>query len=229
MEYSNQPAQFRANNIFYKVYGWMAIALVITGLTAYFGAFISPFNTFLKAHLNTIFITSVIAQFAIVIAISFFITRISYPTALILYIIYSFLMGVTFSSIFQVFTFSSIVSTFFITAGMFGLMALYGAYTKSDLSRMGSILNMGLIGLIIALVVNLFWRNSMFDIILSFIGVIIFAGLTAVNIQQIKQMSEQLADSGESENKISLIGALTLYLNFVNLFLSLLRLTGKRQ
>lgn len=235
MNYQNEGRTSRpmemqkdAHNVFYRIYGWMFFALGLTGFIAYLGAFVKPFSEFIKSNFSVIFPVALIAQLVLVIVLSFFINKISYLVALILFTIYSFLMGIIFTSLFYVYTTSSIITTFFISAGMFGLMALYGAYTKRDLSQIGSILNMALIGLILALLVNLFLKSNMLDIVLSFVGVIVFAGLTAVNIQELKRLTNQLLANEESINKISLIGALTLYLNFINLFLSLLRLLGRR-
>lgn len=228
MEYQNYQTSVYPS-IFYRVYAWMCTALIITGIVAYFGAYVEPINSYVKTNFGIIFLLSVIGQLIIVFTLSFAIMKLQFSTAIILFYIFSFLMGLTFTSVFYVYTFSSLISTFFIAAGMFGLMALYGAYTKTDLTRLNSLLYMVLLGLIIALVVNLFLRSSVLDIILSLIGVILFSVFTAVSVQNIKKLSHIMIQNNEALNKIALFGALSLYLNFINLFINLLRLLGTRR
>ncbi len=172
----------------------------------------------------------IIAELAIVIAISAAINRLSLTTATLLFVLYSVLNGATFSLIFAVYTMSSIANVFFITAGTFGVMAAYGYFTKRDLSSLGKLLLMALIGLIIATLVNVFLvKSSGFDLILSYAGVLIFVGLTAYDTQKIKQMLAMQTDMGEGAQKVALLGALSLYLDFINLFLYLLRIFGRRE
>ena len=152
----------------------------------------------------------------------------SFFTSSLLFTIYSILNGVTLSSIFIVYTMTSVAATFFITAGMFGAMALWGYFTKKDLSKWGSIFFMLLIGLILATVVNLFLRSDAMGFIISIVGVIIFTGLTAFDVNKIKQMLAQTQEEGDVVRKVALMGALTLYLDFINLFLYLLRFFGRR-
>lgn len=210
-----------------KVYVWMTLALVITGITAY-GVASSP------AILQAIYSNSaimwvlIIAELALVFGVSAAINRISLTTATLMFVLYSVLNGVMLSSIFLVYTTSSIATVFFITAGTFGAMALVGYTTKTDLSSMGKILFMALIGLIIATIVNLFVKSSGLDLILSYVGVLIFVGLTAWDSQKIKQMMLQAPDASEGMQKMALLGALTLYLDFINLFIYLLRIFGRR-
>jgi hypothetical protein len=149
-------------------------------------------------------------------------------TATLLFLLYSVLNGATLSSIFLIYSVDSIATTFFVTAGTFGVMALYGAVTKQDLSKLGNILVMALIGVIIATVVNLFLKNGLLDMVVSGIGVLVFVGLTAYDTQKIKLMLAD-AEAGETTEKIALLGALSLYLDFVNLFLHLLRFMGGRK
>lgn len=227
MEY--QSVTTERQNIFYRVYGWMSYALLITGLVAYVGAFFEPISSYIKSNFLTIFIVSFVAQLILVVVLNFYLTKLNYFFALFLFSLFSFLMGLTFTSIFYVYTSTSIITTFFISAGMFGLMALFGFYTKEDLSKLGLILHMMLLGLVIALVVNLFLRSSFLDTILACVGVLIFSGLTAVSVQKIKQLSNIMTSNIETLNKVALISALSLYLNFINLFLSLLRLLGTRR
>ena len=144
-----------------------------------------------------------------------------------MFILYSCLSGLTLSVVFVVYTSSSIASTFFITAGTFAVMSLAGFYTKKDLSGFGSIMMMGLVGVIIATVVNFFLKSEMLNYIISYIGVMVFVGLTAYDTQKIKLMATQV--DGENAKKASIMGALTLYLDFVNLFLYLLRVMGNRK
>jgi len=210
-----------------KVYVWMAMALCITGLTAY-GVASSP-NLLLTLYSHHWLIIGLLfAELALVFAISGAINRLSLTTATLLFILYSALTGVTFSSIFVVYTMSSIGKVFFITAGTFAAMAFVGYTTHRDLSKMGGILFMALIGLIIATVVNLFIKSSGLELVLSYIGVLVFVGLTAWDTQKIKVMLAQQYDMSETSQKLALLGALELYLDFINLFLYMLRIFGSR-
>ena len=210
-----------------KVYLWMTMALVITGFTAY-GVANTPALKIALYSNPTIFWILVIAELALVFGVTAAINRISLTTATLMFILYSVLNGAMLSSIFLVYTQSSIATVFFITAGTFGAMALVGYTTKTDLSSMGKILFMALIGLIIATIVNFFVKSSGLDLILSYVGVLIFVGLTAWDSQKIKQMMLQAPDASEGMQKMALLGALTLYLDFINLFIYLLRIFGKR-
>jgi len=211
-----------------KVYVWMTLALVITGFTAY-GVATSP-GILQAIYTNQIlFWGLVIAEFALVFGMGAAINRLSLTTATLMFILYSVINGALFSYIFLAYTTSSIAIVFFITAGTFGAMALLGYTTKTDLSSMGKILMMALIGLIIATLVNVFIKSSGFTLILSYVGVLIFVGLTAWDSQKIKQMLLQAPDAGEDSQKLALLGALTLYLDFINLFIYLLRIFGKRK
>lgn len=209
-----------------KVYLWMSMALLVTGLVAYY---VASDLQLLHAIFGTrgVFTGLIVAELALVIGLSAAINRISALVATLMFLAYSVLNGVVLSSIFVVYDLGSIATTFFITAGMFGGMALVGFFTKKDLSSMGRILYMAVWGLILALVVNLFLKNTMFDMLVSFVGVIIFAGITAYDSQKIKAL---LLDAPETEQtqKLAVIGALSLYLDFINIFLYLLRFFGKR-
>ncbi len=210
-----------------KVYLWMTMALVITGFTAY-GVATSP--AILSAILmnKMLFFGLIIGEFALVIGLSAAINRLSLSVATLMFVLYSVINGATLSVIFLAYTMSSIANVFFITAGTFAAMAFVGYTTKKDLSGMGKMLMMALIGLIIATVVNLFLRSTGLQLIVSYIGVLVFVGLTAYDTQKIKQMLMMAEDTGETAQKIALLGALSLYLDFVNLFLYLLRIFGKR-
>ena len=210
-----------------SVYYWMAGALAITGLTAMLVANNPTLLTFLFSNMGLVW-GLLIAEIVLVMILSAAINRLSFSTATLLFILYSVLNGVTLSSIFVVYTQGSIASTFFITAGMFGGLALYGTVTKKDLSGMGRFLFMTLIGLIIATIVNIFMHSEMLYWITTFVGVLVFAGLTAWDAQKIQQMAQSADDVNESTQKMALLGSLALYLDFINLFLYLLRIFGKR-
>lgn len=211
-----------------KVYLWMALALVITGVTAY-GVATSP-GILQAIYTNQVlFWGLIIAEFGLVIGVSAAINKISLTTATLMFIIYSVINGALLSYIFLVYTASSVATVFFITAGTFGAMAVVGYTTKTDLTSMGKYLFMALIGLVIATLVNLFVKSDGLTMILSYVGVLVFVGLTAWDSQKIKQMLLQAPDAGESSQKLALLGALTLYLDFVNLFIYLLRIFGKRE
>ena len=211
-----------------KVYVWMTLALVLTGATAY-GVATSP-GVITALYSNSILLWGlVIAEFAIVFGVSAAINRLSLTTATLLFVLYSVINGALFSSIFLIYTMSSIASVFFITAGTFGVMALVGYTTKKDLSSMGKILFMTLIGIIIATIVNIFLKSSGLEMIVSYLGVLVFVGLTAYDTQKIKNMLMMAPDASEASQKYALLGALTLYLDFINLFIYLLRIFGRRE
>ena len=216
-----------ASTLMRSVYYWMAGALAITGLTAMLVANNPALLNFLFSS-PTLVWGLLIGEIVLVLILSAAINRLSFSTATLLFILYSVINGVTLSSIFVVYTQGSIASTFFITAGMFGGLALYGSVTKKDLSGMGRFLFMTLIGLIIASIVNIFMHSEMLYWITTFVGVLVFAGLTAWDAQKIQQMALMADDVNESTQKMALLGALTLYLDFINLFLYLIRIFGKR-
>ena len=209
-----------------KVYLWMTLALMITGITAA-GVANSPNILALIYSSQVVMWGIIIAEFGLVIYISARLEKLSLSTATTLFALYSILNGVMLSSIFLLYSTAIISKVFFITAGTFVVTALYGYATKKDLSSLGNILFMALIGLVIATIVNVFMKSAMFDLILSYIGVIIFVGLTAWDSQKIKHMMMVQQDADESAQKLALIGALSLYLDFINLFLYLLRIFGR--
>ena len=211
-----------------KVFVWMTLALAITGLTAY-GVATSPTILSLIFSSKVTFFGLIIAEFALVFAISGAINRLSLSTATMLFILYSVINGATLSSIFFAFSVATISKMIIITAGTFGAMALVGYTTKTDLTSMGKLLFMALLGIIIASVVNMFVASSGLDLILSYVGVLVFVGLTAYDTQKIKQMCQAAPDASESTQKLALIGALSLYLDFINLFLYLLRIFGNNR
>lgn len=211
-----------------KVYVWMTLALLITGFTAYAVA-TSPALLMAIVGNRFVLLGLIVAELALVVGISGAINRLSLTAATLMFVLYSVINGATLSVVFLAFTMSSITSVFFITAGTFATMALVGYTTKKDLTSMGRMLFMALIGLVIATVVNMFMRNSGLDMILNYVGVLVFVGLTAYDTQKIKEQLMMAGDAGEAWQKMALVGALTLYLDFINLFLYLLRILGKRE
>lgn len=210
------------------VYGWMSCALAITAGVAYYVASTPTIFMYIHAHPGII-IGLLIAQFALVIGIASFLNRMTFITALVLFLIYSATLGITLSGIFFQFTHASILSTFLTTALMFAVMSAYGYVTKADLTSVGNMSIMVLFGLIIGMIVNMFLKSERFDYVLSGIGVVVFVLLTAYDTQKIKQMARPMLVEQEVVGKITLIGALILYLDFINLFLFLLQFMGKRR
>ena len=211
-----------------SVYLWMVLALVITGLTA---AYVASSPAYISALTNNpvLFYGVIIAELALVFILSGRIHKMSFTSASLMFILYSLLTGVSLSTIFLAYTESSIATTFLITAGTFGTMSLVGFVTKKDLSKLGGILFMALIGLIIATVVNIFLVSDTLGWIINYVGVLIFVGLTAYDTQKIKQMMREYGtDINEQTQKMALMGSLSLYLDFINMFLYLLRIFGNR-
>lgn len=214
----------RQNTLIRQVYAWMGAGLTVTAFVALF-TLSSPVILQAVAGNRLIFFGLMIGELALVFTLSGAINRLSEFNATAIFIAYSALNGVTLSILALVYTASSISSTFVTTAGMFGAMSLYGYMTKKDLSSWGSFLFMGLIGVVIASVVNIFVGSSSVSWVISGIGVIVFTGLTAYDTWKIKAMAAQ----GIEGRKPAILGALTLYLDFINLFLMLLRFTGNRR
>lgn len=213
---------------FVKVYGWMSFALIITGLVAIWTAGNVNIMSILTEH-NWFFIGLLILEFVLVAYLVGWIMKISSQTATLIFILYSILNGFTLSVIFLVFTTDSIASTFFINAGTFAVMSIYGYFTKSDLTKLGNLLLMGLIGLIIASLVNMIYQNEALYWITTFVGILIFIGLIAYDTQKIKKLNIIGNEGTDEDKKEAIIGALTLYLDFINLFLKLIRLFGRRK
>lgn len=215
------------SNFLAKVYGWMALALLLTAGTAFYVA--SSPSLIQAVYGNKIlFWGLMIAELVLVFTVSGAINRISSSVATLLFFLYSLLNGVTMAFIFSVYTGESIAYTFMITAGTFGAMSLFGYVTKQDLTKFGSIALMALIGVIIASVVNIFLKSSTLYWIITIVGVLVFVGLVAYDTQKLKQLSRAGYDS-ETQRKLSVIGALTLYLDFINLFLFFLNIFGGRR
>lgn len=212
-----------------NVYLWMTLALVMTALTA--GYVANNPGWIQKLVENPLLFWGIFgAEFALVIWLSARIMKISFPTAGLLFAVYAILNGVTMSIVFFAYTAESIATTFFITAGMFGTMGLLGYFTKRDLSTMGRFLYMTLIGLIIASIVNIFLDSSILYWITTYLGVITFSGLTAYDTQKFKRMLEEYgSEVNDNTMKLALLGSLNLYLDFINLFLYLLRIFGNKK
>lgn len=208
-----------------KVFNWMAVGLGLTGVTA----FVTSQTVLARVVMGTpLVFVLMIAVIGLPIYLQVRINKLSASKATGFFVAYSIVMGMFLSSIFLMYTATSIAATFFITSGMFGAMAVYGLVTKRDLSGMGSFMFMGLIGIILASIVNMFLHSSALHWTISVIGVLVFVGLTAYDVQRIKQIGEQgIMEQGESAiRKGAIIGALALYLDFINLFLMILRFVG---
>jgi FtsH-binding integral membrane protein len=224
------PRTFIAN-----VFSWMAVALGITAFFAYYfstnQAFISSLITQTEKGVGMSGLGWVVmlAPLAFVLIMSFGFNKLSAGVLTLLFVAFSFIMGMSLSFIFIVYTGASIFLTFAVTAGTFGVMAIAGYTTNIDLSKFGSIMFMGLIGIIIASLVNMFMKNQMMDWIISIAGVLVFTGLTAWDVQKLKRIGASIESGTEPAKKLVIMGALTLYLDFINLFLFLLRFLGNRK
>lgn len=221
-----QTTTVGTNTLIRNVYTWMCTALLLTGATA---TLIANTPSIAEAVVsNSIFFWGlIIAQFGLVWAISSRVDKFSLKTLSVLFMLYSVLTGVTFSVLFMIYTAESIASTFFVTAGTFGAMSIYGYVTKKDLTKLGNLCMMALIGIIIASVVNIFLKSEMMYWIVTYIGVAVFIGLIAYDTQKIKALAGM--GNNEYSQKLAICGALTLYLDFINLFIMLLRILGKRR
>ncbi len=208
---------------------WMSAGLIMTAAISYLFASNDALFSLLvngKGGLSILGYVVMFAPIGFVLLMNFAFEKLSYGTLVILFMAYAAIMGMSLSFIFFVYELGSIFYVFLITAGMFTLTAIYGYTTKADLTKLGSILMMALFGIIIASVINVFWGNENFSYILSIIGVVVFTGLIAYKVQMLKEMYN---DGSEKAGKLAILGALTLYITFVNLFLSLLRLFGDRR
>lgn len=214
-----------------NVFTWMFVALSITALFAYYFGNNISFIRLLVSETGLTFLGWVVmlAPLGFVLLMSLGFNKLSAPVLTLCFILYSILMGMSLSFIFMIYTQSSIFVTFAIAAGMFGIMAITGYTTKVDLTKFGSILMMAVIGIVIASLVNMFLKSSTMEYIISFIGVLVFTGLTAYDVQKLKNMGMQVENGTESAKKLAIMGALTLYLDFINLFLFLLRFFGDRK
>lgn len=216
-----------------SVFSWMSAALVITAVVAYyFSHSIGLLTLLVNPEIGKLTILGYVVMFApiiFVLAMSAGFNRFSYPVLLFLFLLYAAVMGASLSFIFLAYTSSSIAGTFVASAGMFGLMAVVGYTTKTDLTKFGSIMFMGLIGIIVASLINWFLNSDTLDYIISFVGVLVFTGLTAYDVQKLKNIGAGVQMGIQSTSKLVIMGALNLYLDFINLFLFVLRLFGDRK
>lgn len=219
-------ADARVSAFLRSVYGWMFFGLAVTAVVAMSVASSPSIVNALVAN-RLLFFGLIAAQLGLVFFLSARVASIAPSTAALLFIGYSGLTGVTLSMILLAYTGASIANAFVVSAGMFGALALYGTTTKTSLAHWGSFLFMGLVGVVLASVVGLFWQNDTMQFVIGIVGVIVFTGLTAYDAQRLKAMALALPEGREGSYAIS--GALSLYLNFINLFLSLLRLMGNRR
>ena len=228
--YSVSKSRTNTNAFVANVFSLMFAALIISGISAVWFATESMKSYIIsyEGGLTTLGWISMIAPIGLVLLIGLGFQKYSAKFLLGVFLIYSTLTGISLSTIFSVYTTASIASTFFISALTFGVMALAGYTTKTDLTKLGSLLYMGLIGIIIASIVNYFIGSSFMHYIISIIGVLVFTGLTAYDVQKIKNIGSQVQEGSESAQKLMIMGALTLYLDFINLFLMMLRLFGNR-
>jgi uncharacterized protein len=219
------PAE-RVTAFLQKVYGWMFAGLAVTAVVAFTVASSPTLLQYIFSN-QLLFIGLILAELGLVFYLSARVETLAPNVAMTLFIVYSALNGVTLSFILLIYTGESIASTFLVTAGMFGAMAVYGSTTKRSLAGVGQFFFMGLIGLVLASIVGLFWHNDTLQFLISIIGVIVFTGLTAWDAQRLKLMASTVAES--QMGSYAVVGALALYLNFINLFLMLLRLFGGRR
>ena len=217
-------AQIARQSFLTSVFGWMFVGLALTAGVAAYAAASGDMMAWFEDN-PFAYIIMIVVQFGTVIAISAGINKISAPVAVFLFALFSAVTGFTFSIIIEAYTTASIAASFATAGGMFAGMAAFGYVTKRDLSSMGSILFMGLIGVIIGSVVNLFWANSVLYWLVTFAGVLVFCGLTAYDMQKLKQIGASGID-GEAAHKMAILGALSLYLDFINMFLFMLRIFG---
>lgn len=226
--YSQEQVAAVQNNFIRRVYNWMGLGLALTALIAYYTA-ANPNLTRLIIGNQLIFFALIIGQLGLVFGLSAAIGRLNPKTATLMFFVYAGLNGLTLSVIFLAYTRASIANAFFVTAGTFGITSLYGYTTKRDLTSLGSFFFMGLVGIILASVVNIFLQSETIYWVTTYIGVLVFVGLTAYDTQALKNMAGAGFADEASETRAAVIGALKLYLDFINLFLMLLRIMGGRR
>lgn len=222
------------NKLLRASFSWMALAMLLTSLSALLFAFVPELTSLLLQETETgmkptmLAYVVMFAPLIFILAINFGLNKMSYPALIGLFIAFSVIMGISLSSIFYIYNINSIVKVFLSTTALFALMAIAGYTTKTDLTKLGSILMIGVIGIVIASLINMFMGSAKMDYIISILGVIIFTGLTAYDVQKIKNLGNGNGDSVIT-SKLGIMGALTLYLDFINLFMFLLRLFGGRK
>ncbi len=230
---SEQETSAMSKTFIASVFSWMAAALVITSIVAYyFGNNMELISLLVNIEGGGLSILGYVVMFAplgFVLAMSLGYNKFSYPVLLFLFLVYAAVMGASLSFIFLIYTSGSIFGTFLAAAGMFGLMAVVGYTTKTDLTKFGSIMMMGLVGIIIASLINFFLQSDSMGYIISCIGVLVFTGLTAYDVQKLKRIGAGVEFGVESTSKLVIMGALNLYLDFINLFLFLLRIFGDKK
>jgi FtsH-binding integral membrane protein len=207
------------------VYAWMCAGLATTAVVAWYVALSGFYQT---VYASGLFVPLIIAELILVFVISYAVNKISAPVATVLFLVYAALNGVVLSVVFLVYSLGTLAGAFAVTAGMFGAMSVYGFVTKRDLTSLGSFLLMGLIGLILASVVNIFFASSALYWIITYAGIAIFLGLTAYDTQKLKEMAHHVEGNDAAAARMSIVGSLVLYLDFINLFLLLLRIMGRR-
>ena len=230
INYTKSKSRTNTSSFVANVFSLMFTALIISGISAIWFASDEMKNYIIsyEGGLTTFGWITTLAPLGLVMLIGFGFNKYSVKFLLGIFILYSTLTGISLSTIFAIYSTSSISTTFFISALTFGVMALTGYTTKTDLTKIGSLLIMGLVGILIASIVNMFIGSSLMDYIISIIGVLVFTGLTAYDVQKIKNIGNQIDQGSETAQKMMVLGALTLYLDFINLFLMLLRLFGNR-
>jgi len=226
--YSRDRAAAVQGEFIRRVYNWMGLGLAATAVVALYTASNPQLLGMIFGN-SLVFFGLILAELGLVIWLSAAISRLHYSTASLMFFVYSALNGLTMSVIFLAYTRASITSTFFVTAGTFGAMSFYGYTTKRDLSSWGSFLFMGLIGIILASVVNIFLQSPMMYWLVTYAGILVFVGLTAYDTNKLKEMALAGFADAEAEGKSAVMGALALYLDFINLFLMLLRIFGSRR
>jgi FtsH-binding integral membrane protein len=221
------------NKLLRNSFSWMVLAMLLTSASALLFAFMPELTSLLLTQTETGFKPSIFAYIVMfapllfVLGINFGLNRLSFPALVGLFIAYSIINGISFSFIFMIYNIGSIVNVFLSTTALFAVMAIAGYTTKTDLTKLGSLLMIGVIGIVIASLINMFMQSAGFDYLISILGVIIFTGLTAYDVQKIKNIGYEA--NGADTSKLGIMGALTLYLDFINLFLFLLRLFGGRK
>lgn len=233
-QYSSAASGAMAKTFMANVYAFMFAALAISGVTAYIigsntALFMDLFINEATMSPSILFWVVTLAPFAFILLMSFGFNKLSSPVLIILFMLFALVMGMSLSSVFMTYTTSSISTTFFITAGTFGVMSFLGYTTSTDLTKFGSILTMALIGLIVAILVNWFMQSEMMQYIISMAGVLIFTGFIAYDTQRLKRIGMGVEYGSATASKLAVMGALSLYLNFVNLFLFLLRILGSSE
>ncbi len=229
---SNDVQGYVAKNFLANVFSWMGIALAMTAFTAYYFASDQTLISLLynaQGGMTTLGMIVLFAPLALVLLMGFGMNKMSYLSLVLVFAIFSILMGMSLSFVLLVYTSASVFKTFLVTSLLFGVMAILGYTTKTDLTKFGSLLLMALIGIIIAAVVNFFMHSASLDYFISFFGVLIFTGLTAYDVQKLKRIGSGAEYQGASLSKLTVLGALSLYLDFINLFLFLLRFMGGRK